>query len=107
MSAPETVELDDIAARALATILLEHTADTLVDDGANAADVLERLESVTGLNLDVCAAILMATSWLAGTGELDSQTVFAGAMALDPTEDDGNDGDDDGNTTELDGDDAG
>lgn len=79
-------ELDDVAARALAAIVLEHTADMVNRMGDNAAEVIVKLEGDTGLSLDVCAAILMATSWLAGAGELTGEAVYAGSLGIDPSD---------------------
>lgn len=80
-------DLDDIAARALATIILEHTAVLKHAEGNGSAEVLEQLEAATGLTLDVSAAILMATAALAGIGELTGEAINAAAMALDPSKD--------------------
>jgi hypothetical protein len=81
-------DLDDVAARALAAILLDATANILAGiDGNDGAGILD-LEAATGLSLDVCAGILMATSWLAGTGGLAAEIVHAGGLALDPSNDD-------------------
>lgn len=79
-----TEELDDVAANALASIILERTADTLHDDGNAAALALVALTADTGLPYDVTAGILVATSFLAGAGRLDAQEVFAAALALKP-----------------------
>ena len=87
MSADE-LELDDVAARALASIILERTADAVNEGGAASADALLGLRDDTGLALDVCAAVLMATSWLAGTGGIEAAAVHAASLALDPSGDD-------------------
>ncbi len=78
------IELDDAASRALASIILERTADAVRDEGENAADALMALETDTGLSLDVCAGILQASSWLAGTGQIDPASIFAASLALQP-----------------------
>lgn len=88
MSAPDVPELDDIASRALASIILEHVALVMGTDGGQAAAALTGLETATGLSLDVCAGVLMACSFLAGTGQLDGPTITGGAMTLDPSEGD-------------------
>lgn len=90
-----TVELDDVAARAFASIVLERTADTLLDGGSNAAAALAALQSDSGMVWEVCAGILQATSWLAGTGELDPAAIFAAALALKPDDDEAADTDTD------------
>ena len=81
-------ELDDVAARALASIILERTADTLRDGGMHAAVAITGLAEDTGLVLDVCAAILQATSWLAGTGQLSDVTVYSASVAMQPDDTD-------------------
>ena len=78
--------LDDVAARALASILLERTADAINDAGAKAADAIFDLHRDTGLVLDVCAAILMATSSLTARSGIDAEEVFALALSLIPDE---------------------
>lgn len=78
------IELDDIASRALTSIILERTADAINDGGNRAAAAVTQLATDTGLVLDVCAAILMATSWLAGTGGIEAAAVFAAAIAFEP-----------------------
>lgn len=87
MSGEDDMELDDLAARALASILLERTADTIKDEGKSAALGLVQLADDTGLSLDVCAAVLMATSWLAGAGGLTADEVFAASLAMEPDDD--------------------
>lgn len=87
MSGDDDLELDDLAARALASILLERTADTIKDEGSSAALGLVQLADDTGLSLDVCAAVLMATSWLAGAGGLTADEVFAASLAMEPDDD--------------------
>jgi hypothetical protein len=77
-------ELDDVAARALASIILEQTAEAVDNGGAGSAGALVALSDLTGMSLDVCAGVLMATSWLAGTGGIMPVAINAGAMGLDP-----------------------
>lgn len=89
VSAPE---LDDVAARALASIILERTADTLHDGGEHAANALLALASDSGLMLDIAAGLLMATAWLAGAGALTPEAVFAASVAMQPDEDETIDG---------------
>lgn len=84
----EVPELDDVAARALTSIILERTADTVNDQGAKSAEALVLFHGESGLALDVCAAILMATSWLAGAGGIEAGAVFAAAVMYDPSDDD-------------------
>lgn len=83
----EPLELDDVASRALASIILERTADTLLDGGNHAAAALEALAENTGLSLDVSAAILVATAWLAGAGGIEPEAVYAAALAHQPDDD--------------------
>lgn len=78
------VDLDDVASRALAAIILERTADAMRNGGENAGDALTGLVDDTGLVIDVCAAILQATSWIAGTGEVTDEALFAASLALTP-----------------------
>lgn len=80
------VELDDVASRALAAIILERTADAIRDGGAEAGAAVTGLADDTGLVLDVCAAILQATSWIAGTGGVTDEALFAASLALTPDE---------------------
>lgn len=87
MSGDGDLELDDLAARALASILLERTADTIKDEGSSAALGLVQLADDTSLSLEVCAAVLMATSWLAGAGGLTADEVFAASLAMEPDDD--------------------
>lgn len=82
------VELDDVAARALAAIILERTADAIRDGGNEAGAAVTGLADDTGLVLDVCAAILQATSWIAGTGGVTDEALFAASLALTPDDDD-------------------
>jgi len=74
--------LDDVAARALASIILERTADALHESGANAADALFNLHTDTGLVLDVCAAILFATTGIAGPAHVPADQVYAMSLAM-------------------------
>ena len=78
--------LDDTAARALASIFLERTADAIVDGGAKATDAIFNLHRDTGLVLDVCAAVLMTTSMLAGINDVSAEEVFAASLQLVPDE---------------------
>lgn len=94
VAAMADVELDDVVSRALAAIILERTADAIRDEGANAGAALTGLVDDTGLVIDVCAAILQATSWLAGTGGVTAEAVFAASIALDPTDEGDDQGDD-------------
>lgn len=80
----EVQEFDEVAARALATIILERTADAINEDGNNAAAALSQLADETGLTLDVVAGIMFATSAIAGIGAVDPVAVNAAALALEP-----------------------
>lgn len=88
-----TIELDDLAARALASIILQSTADATKDEGAGAAEALTALETDTGLALDVCAGILYAATWIAGAGGVEPLALFAAATALEPDDDEAPDDD--------------
>lgn len=90
MTDTEPAELDDIASRALASIILEHTADAIANNSEQAAAALLALEKDSGLPLDVCAAILTVTSWFVGTIGVAPEAIFAAALSLKP--DDGDDG---------------
>lgn len=101
---------DDLVA-GLAAILLDHTAMSLdtADDAVEAA--MRSLAEATNMPLDFAAGILLATSWMATTGELLSEELSAGAdlfeaqatddpiplqpSGLDPDDDDDDDTDDD------------
>lgn len=83
MATTET-ELDDVASRALAAMFLEATAVMVESGGTNSAEQLTKLSEDTGIVLDVTAAILMATAWLAGAGELTGEAIYAAALALTP-----------------------
>lgn len=80
-------DLDDVAARALASVILEHTADLLAATADVEDNMLDRLAADTGLVLDVCAGILIVTSWLAGAGGLTAEEVFAASIAFLPDDD--------------------
>lgn len=84
MTAAEVPELDDTASRALASIILEHTADAMTDGGSKAGAALMALHGSSALPLDVCAAILMVTSWFVGTIGIDPEAIFAAAISLQP-----------------------
>lgn len=84
----EPVELDDVASRALASIILERTSDAMTDDNEKAGTALLALEKDTGLPLDVCAAILYVTSWFAGLGGIEAEAIFAASLTLKPDETD-------------------
>lgn len=79
-----TEEFDEVAARALAAIILERTAAVVEADNDVAAVELQGLSDDTMLALDVCAAILFATSALAGIGSVPAVAIFAAAQALEP-----------------------
>ena len=80
-------ELDDVAARALTSIILERTADAVNEGGTGAEAALRALADETGMVLDVCAGILQATSWLAGTGGIEPSAIFAASVAFQPEND--------------------
>jgi len=84
MTAPNLTNetLDDVAARALASIILERTADALHDQGAKAAEALFNLHTDTGLVLDVCAAVLFATTGIAGPAGGTAETIYAMSLAM-------------------------
>lgn len=88
MTSIETPELDDTASRALAAIVLEHTAEAMTDGGSKAGAALVALHEASALPLDVCAAILMVTSWFVGTIGIEPEAIFAAALALQPADPD-------------------
>lgn len=90
MTDTEPQELDDVAARALASIILERTADALGEGADAAAAALVALERDAGLPLDVCAAILYVTSWFAGTATIEAQAVYAASLSMQPDDDETN-----------------
>lgn len=76
-------ELDAVAAAALASIILARTADALSTNPELTAQAITELAADTGLALDVCAGVLMATSTLTGMGELPAELVAAAGMQLE------------------------
>ncbi len=81
-------EIDDVASRALASIILERTADAVYDGGKNAADALTAMTEDTGLPLEIAAGLLYVTSFLVGAGNIAPEDVYAASLALKPDDDD-------------------
>lgn len=79
--------IDDVASRAFASMLLERTADAIVNDGAGAADALTALAEDSGLMLEICAGLLYVTSFLTGAGDVPPEDVYAASLALQPDDD--------------------
>lgn len=98
-----TLEVDDVAGRALASLILTATADVIASEGEKAAEVLTKLADDTGLVLDVISGVLVATSWLAGAGGLTGEAIYAAALAFEPDDDDDDDQADDDDETDDDG----
>lgn len=92
MTDTEPVELDDVASRALASIILERTSDAMNGDNEQAGQALLALEKDSGLPLDVCAAILYVTSWFAGLGGIEAVAIYAASVTLKPDEETDSDG---------------
>lgn len=80
-------DLDDAAARALSAMILDATSTAILDRGDHAARALTELTDDSGLVMDVCAAILQATSWLAGAGGLTAEAIYAASLAMQPEDD--------------------
>ncbi len=80
----DVLELDDVAARALASIILEHTALMLSAEPDAIVNAVQGLADDAAIVLDVAAAILTATSWLVGAGEVAPEAIFAASVAFDP-----------------------
>lgn len=77
-------ELDPIASAALASIILERTADALSDQPELMAAAITNMADETALSLDVCAGVLLACATLIGAGQIPAEAVAAAAMQLDP-----------------------
>lgn len=80
----DVTELDDTAARALASIILEHTALMLSGEPDAIVDALNGLAADAAMVPDVAAAILTATSWLVGAGEVAPEAIYAASVGLLP-----------------------
>lgn len=81
------VTVDDIAARALASMILTHTADAMADDGERVADALKVFANDSGLLLEVAAGVLQACVTVAIMGEVQAEAIFGAALAMEPDED--------------------
>lgn len=80
----DVLELDDVAARALASIILEHTAAMLDGTPDAIMHAVEGLADDAAVVLDVAAAILIATSWIVGAGEVAPEAIFAASIGMQP-----------------------
>lgn len=80
------VTVDDIAARALASMILTHTADAIADGGERAAEALQVFANDSGLLLEVAAAVLQACLTIAVMGDVQAEAIFGAALATEPDE---------------------
>jgi len=76
-------DMNDTAARALASLVLQHTADALTTDTAKMEGAITGLSNDLPAPLEVAAAILFATTALAGTAGLTDQEVFTIGQAFE------------------------
>lgn len=77
------VVVNDAASRALASIILQTTADMMTGDPAVIGEGLQQLSEDTGMVLDVCAAVIYATTTLAGAAGLTDAEVATMAIAYE------------------------
>ena len=76
-------ELNDTAARALAALVLQATADALTTDVARMEQAIVQLAADLPAPLEVAAGVLFATTALAGTAGLVDQEVFVIGAAFE------------------------
>lgn len=68
-------QFDDAAATGYAALLLLATADALDPDENSAAFAMANLSETTGQPLDLAAGAIMATTMIAGAGDLTAETL--------------------------------
>lgn len=76
-------DMNDVAARALAALVLQATADALTTDTAKMERAILQLADDLPSPLEVAAGILFATTALAGTAGLTDQEVFVIGSAFE------------------------
>lgn len=76
------VEISDVATKALASMILEITAEAISDGPDVRPTALERLAEQSGLVFEVCAGVMLAVSTVMGAGNLDPQEVATMAYQL-------------------------
>jgi hypothetical protein len=82
MASTEPTEdtLDELAAKALASMILYATAEVMAEDSTISALALAKLSDTSGLSLEICAGVMLATSTLVGAGSITAEEVATAAV---------------------------